>query len=451
MIRAQHSIFTRLLMGAVALAVALVTALWVMADHSIRTISDERLVRAVDVDLAGLVDIYASGGTAELAARINDRLALTQRDPNQPHYLLARNNSSRIAGDIAAWPSLNARLSQAGRIRLAGGTMVHARATQLAPDLRLLVAREYGDDTALRQQVGLVFLAGGALLVVGVGLLGLFASRRLAGRIATINAAFRNPVTALPARLPRATSPDEIDELASHAAAMLARMQRLVEAHAETSDQIAHELRTPLMHLDNGLVKVLQAATEADRSRRLLDARADIKHAIAMLETLLDIASSKARRGDRHGLKHVDLSAMAHRIADLYADSAEDSGHHFVCDIAAGITLEGEEMQLTRLVTNLLDNAFKYVPSGGTVKLSLRPGPLLIVEDNGPGIPPHARHAVFERFNRGGRPDDDKRGSGLGLALARAIAARHELALTLADTPGGAKFILGPTPSGEPA
>lgn len=446
---AQKSIFSRLVLWSIVMATALVLALWVMADQTIKSMNEERLIRAVDVDLAGLVDIYASGGLEELSARIGDRRALTSRVATEPYYLLATNNGRRIAGADAPWPELNARLSETGVIAIADGGTAYARATRLGPDLRLLVGREFGDDTALRQRVALVFFAGGALLVMGVGLLGRFTTRRLAGRIETINMAFRDVDTPLPIDLKPAPERDEIDELTSHSAAALSRMQRLVEAHRETSDHVAHELRTPLMHLDNQLVKALRTNPDPDCAKRLMEARDDIKRIIAMLEALLDIATSKARQGDAHGLKRVDLSALLAKITDLYADSAEESGHDFSWDIAKGIAIQGENMQLTRLITNLLDNAFKYVPAGGKVELLLQPGPVLTVRDDGPGIPEEMRAAIFERFNRGGRLDDGLVGSGLGLALARAIAERHGMQLGLSDRKQGAEFVLSPAIGGN--
>jgi signal transduction histidine kinase len=131
-------------------------------------------------------------------------------------------------------------------------------------------------------------------------------------------------------------------------------------------------------------------------------------------------------------------------ICDLYSDSAEDSGLELGWTVASGVMIEGDERQLRRLVTNMLDNALKYVPAGGHVAVTLEPGPVLVVADDGPGIDPRDRARIFERFYRGRSHGEETSGSGLGLALAQAIAERHGLALTL-DAPaaggqGGAVF-----------
>jgi signal transduction histidine kinase len=425
-----------------ALSVVLVAALWLLTHATIERTGRNAVERAVDVDLAGLVDIYASGGEEELRRRIADRLALVPDDGNAAHYLLAGESGSRIAGDLTAWPGLNARLSEAGEVSLPSGAKAHARATQLGPDLRLIVLREHGDTTTLLWRVGVVFLGGGAALLIAVGLLGRMATERLSRRIDRINRAFRDPEEGELKSLASVEAEDEIDELTRHSAAALARQKRLIEAYRETSDQVAHEIRTPLMHLDTKLVKALKADPGETAGKWLMEAREDIRRLVGMLESLLDIAASKARRGDRHGLAPVDLSSLVLRIGELYADSAEESGHAFSCKAEPGVKIEGEQTQLTRMITNLLDNALKYVPPGGSVALELARGPVLTVRDDGPGIPPEERDAVFERFHRGSRNAAAAQGAGLGLALAAAIAERHGLAIRLRDTPEGACFVV---------
>ncbi len=408
------------------------------------------LSRAVDVDLAGLADIYASGGQAELERRIADRLALASAEGNAPHYMLANDTGARIAGDVTRWPHLTANSSEAGEVRLEGNVRAQARATQLGPGLKLLVAREYGHDTVLLSQLRLAFILAGTFAVLAVGLLGRWMARRLAGRIDRINNAFREQDDqSLDALSEGRRARDEIGELARHSAEALARLKRLVVTHRETSDQIAHELRTPLMHLDTRLVRALKTTTDDTVRSGIADARGEIRHIIAMLESLLDIASSEARRGDPRGLVPVDLSRLVTRIADLYADSAEESGHKFSVAVAPGVSIDGEEMQLTRLVTNLLDNAFKYVPPGCTVSIRLEAGPRLTIADDGPGIAAPDRERIFARFQRGAdgsRADGEagQQGAGLGLALARAIAERHGLAIELAPTEQGACFVISP-------
>lgn len=438
----RHSIFAQIVLWAVFTAAEITFGLWLLTDATIQGTSRVALERALQLDLAGIADIYAGGGVKELSKRIHDRLTYQPREGSRVHYLLIDQSGRRLAGDIKRWPAVEMGPAQSAEIFVDGKPAL-ARSTRLGPDLQLLIALEYGEIEALLPQLAFVFLTGGVLAMLAVALGGWMAARRLAGRIEKINAAFRQPdETALEELTHGTSNPDEIDELASHSANALARLRQLVSSQREVTDHVAHEIRTPLMHLDNRLAKTL-AAPDVEISARIADARTEIHGIIRMLESLLDIAATEARRGDHQGLEPVDLSAIATHLGELYADAAEDSGHHLTLDIEPGVVIRGEEMPLTRLVTNLLDNAFKFVPRGGTVLLRLRPGPELTVSDNGPGIAEDQRERIFEKFGRGGS-SLGKDGAGLGLALCRAIAERHHLKITLASDERGSCFTVSP-------
>lgn len=443
-----RSIFTRLVGAAILLSLVLLAGLWWLTHASVSTALQDAARSEVDVDLAGLVDVYATGGRADLAARITDRIAFIPADGSAPHYLLANDRGQRIAGDLARWPPLDPAVSESGVITIGEGSRAYARAVQLGPDLRLVVARGLTLAAPVRSGIAIAFAAGGAVFVLLVALLGRIAAHGLERRIGEINLAFREPqgvaALAAAARPPR----DEIDELAAHSAAALLRLSDLLAAYKDTSEQLAHEIRTPLSHLDNRLVKALASQPEPAVATRLAEARGEIRQIVQMLESLLDIAASRAHRGDRAGLAPVDLTALVTGICELYAGSAEEAGLDLGWTIAPGVTIEGDARQLRRLVTNMLDNALKYVPTGGRVTISLSEGPELVIADDGPGIDPQDSALIFERFYRGRGRGAETPGSGMGLALARAIAERHGLALTLeppvAGFAGGAVFRIAP-------
>ena len=441
----SRSIFTRLVWGAGLLSVILLIGLWWTTHQTVQATLEEGARSQVDIDIAGLVDIYATNGREELAQRIADRVAVIPMEGNTPHYFLSDNAGIRIAGDLDKWPLLDPMVSESGLIPIGESSEGFARAVQLDEDLRLVVARGMADSAPLLQRIGLVFVFGGAVLVALVLLLGRLAAVRLQRRIERINAAFRAPDGSAPATLPEPEEGDEIDELTMHSGAALARVRNLMEAYRDTSDQLAHEIRTPLTHLDNRLVKALKERPEGPVSDKLIEAREEIRRLVQTLESLLDIASSKARKGDKSGLKEFDLSAMVLRICELYAGSAEETGHQFDWQVESGIQFEGEEWQLSRVLTNLLDNAFKYVPEDGHVEVRLSAsakGPVLSVLDNGPGIPVDERERIFERFFRGSADESEIAGSGRGLALAHAIAERHGLTLSVEDSEVGSHFRL---------
>jgi signal transduction histidine kinase len=408
----------------------------------VRSESDAALARRVDTELAALADIYATGGQRELVSRIGDRLAFRAAGTDQAHYLVADGGGKRVVGDISRWPLLSAESSQAGFVTLDGGVPVYARATRLAPGLRLVAALEYGGRSRLLARVSLAFALAGLTILIAALLLAWTAAARLRRRVEGINAAFRAIETGdFDHPVPDAGGADELGELAAHARDLVTRLAEVIRAQRDVTDQVAHEVRTPLMHLDRELLRLIERSVDPALTASLAEARAEARGIAALLDSLLDIASSEARRGDRSGFEPVDLSALAANLAELYEDSAADLGLGFRPQIAPAVWVEGDAMQLSRLLSNLLDNAFKYAGSGATVALIVEPGPRIIVRDDGPGVPEAMRDRIFDRFERCAGSGD---GHGLGLALVRAIARRHGLAVSCRDADPGAEFVIEP-------
>jgi signal transduction histidine kinase len=217
----------------------------------------------------------------------------------------------------------------------------------------------------------------------------------------------------------------------------------LLAAQRDISDNIAHETRTPLMMLENRLQAAMELAEKPELLIPLQAARAQVRSMLTLLDALLDIASAEAQRGDIKGLEYISLSEVARSISELYAASAEEAGVRLICEIDDEVRLQADAMQMSRLLVNLLDNAFKYGASGAFIRLSVAHGPIIIVEDDGPGIPESNRTHIFERYRRSG--DGSRKGHGLGLALVKAIAERHGL-VTHVETGenGGARFVVVP-------
>jgi signal transduction histidine kinase len=234
---------------------------------------------------------------------------------------------------------------------------------------------------------------------------------------------------------------DEIARLTGHVDAHLDRIEKLLRAQREISDDIAHELRTPLVHLDSRLLKALDRNADREVGEELERARADIRSVVSLFDALLDIALAESAGGSGTLRQEIDLSEVAGDVAELYQASAEEAGITFTTRIAPDVQLRGEAMQLARLIANLLDNAFKYAPRGSRVRLSVSPGPRILVEDDGPGVPPEDAERIFQRFLRGGTKAN---GHGLGLALVTVIAARHGLAARVESAAPGARFVVEP-------
>jgi signal transduction histidine kinase len=443
--RRGASIVWRIATASLLVAILAVTLLFAASYATVERSTHEALAATVTTDLAGLIDIHASGGEAELLRRVADRRDVVNLEyGRRPHYLVARTNGRPIGGDLRVWPPLSAALSAEGYLTLPDRTPVYARAARLGPDLQLLVAREYAQDRATLKRLAQIFLGVGAAIIIAVALIAVLTARGLAKRIDRIQEGLRNAAEGYPAALESPSGPgDEIDELARQGGRLLARQANLVRLQKNMSDHVAHEIRTPLMHLDGRLAAALQERPEPGGTGALTRSRGDIRSIVAMLDSLLDIASNEGRRGDLAGLAELDLSALLGDLAALYEGSVEEAGLTLETAIEPGVTMLGERMQIVRLVSNLLDNAIKYVPAGGTVSLKLSQGPRIMVADDGPGIPFEDRGRIFERFARSAGQVSQP-GHGLGLALARAIAQRHGLVLRLADSPRGACFMVEP-------
>jgi signal transduction histidine kinase len=435
----SHSLFNRLTWASALIGVLATVLLYFAAAYTVRQHVNAALARTVDTDMAGLVDIYASDGRAELERRLADRLAFAAKSGEQPHYLLADAKGNPLAGDLQRVSHLSAASSEAHAVTLASGATMLGRMTQLGPNLQLFVGRENADLGSLLREVAWAFALAGLGVVLTLVAAGRVATRQLRMRVTNLNSSF---LQAEAASYSPETPPsrDELDELSRHVGGILKRQSALVASHRNVSDQTAHELRTPLMHLDMRLQRAIDQSPSDGLTETLLAARAEIKRIIRMLESLLDIASNEALRFDPSRLEETNLSELAISLADLFSESAEEAGLALEAAITPDVTMRCDAMQITRMLSNLLDNALKYVPSGGTIRLSVEAGPKICVIDNGPGIPAAMREVIFERFKRSESVTEE--GHGLGLALVRAIAERHGLSVRCDDAHPGAAFII---------
>ena len=397
------------------------------------------LLRTIDTDIAGLADVAASGGAPELQRRIADRIAFDPLGQDQPFYLLADKDGHRLSGNLTFDAGLTAALSQVSEIFTPGGPLL-VRATRLKGDMTLVVGRSLAPAKALSRTMASYLLVGSLVTILITALLTYAISGRLERRIQKLNAAFeRFGLGDLSARAEAERRSDEISQLVGHVNRHLGKAEQLVRAQRQISDDIAHELRTPLTHLDTRLLSVIGQSGDAAVNLELEKARADIRSVVSLFDALLDIALAESAGAPSSTAASVNLSELAADVAELYAASAEEAGIDFQTRISAQVSLVGEHMQLARMMANLLDNAFKYAPSGSRVRLIISPGPVIIVEDDGPGISEADHVRIFDRFHRGAAVGD---GYGLGLALVKVIAMRHGLSARVEDAQPGARFVI---------
>jgi len=416
---------TILSLGAMALQYRLVATRLLAAQHSL-----------LSADLNGLAALYDQRRIIALRQAIDYRATAATGDEI---LLLMDRNGAILAGTRKDWPTNLAPVGEGFTSDNAttfteGPTRWLAVARTLPGGFPLLVARSLApvDDTLAALRRGMLGLLG-ALLVAG-GLVGWLAARSVMARINRINdLADRVAEGALDARLPGTRSDDEFGLLETHVHAMLDRIQNLNRATHRLSDTIAHELRTPLNRM---LQKLSRIQGQDDLAA---DLKAEMRQAIRMFDSLLDISRAEADQGTGGGLVPVNLSAVAAEVWDLYDPLAEDKGLLTEAQITPDLHILGDRNLIAQVLSNLLDNAIKYCAPGDRLTLKLAPDAdriLMRVADTGPGLPDDLKPEAFDRFTRAER-DRATPGHGLGLALVRAIAARHGARLTLPPTDKG--------------
>lgn len=240
----------------------------------------------------------------------------------------------------------------------------------------------------------------------------------------------------------RANDADEMSQLADDLNHMLDRIEALITSQRQVTNNIAHDLRSPLNRMRNRMeVALLDRNSEAAALREVIaDSVEDAENLLKTFNALLNIAQVESRAKD--DFKHESLSAICDDLAELYDVMTEEGEHSFEAHIERGLDIMGNRQLIAQAITNLLDNAVKYTPSGGHITLSAEQRGENIhvsVGDNGHGIPPDKRDDVLKRFVR----LDSARstpGNGLGLSLVSAIVALHNGSLQLHDNKPGLRI-----------
>ena len=275
-----------------------------------------------------------------------------------------------------------------------------------------------------------------ALIASFLGLLSaVFVSRRFSRRVETFNRLASDVKSGdMRVRAERNYSEDELDQLAENLNDMLDHIDRLMSAMRYAGDSIAHDLRSPLTRLRTRLETAAQDAS-GDTAQVLDQAADDASQLLSTFDSVLRIARLEAA-DRREILQIIDPAPLIEDLVELYEPSFEDAGLTLETDIRKGCTVSADRGLLSQAVSNLVENAIKYTPDGGTVRVSLQKGragrTILSIADSGPGIPDHMRQRVKERFVRLEQSRTEP-GSGLGLALVDAIAELHRADFVLAD------------------
>jgi signal transduction histidine kinase len=406
------------------------------------------LARNLDHDLARETAVRAPKSSAELKRLLDERAPL---DPEgRRPYALFDSSGSWIAGSHAALPEPLPPVGQPFDFVLPLGgepTPYRGRLHRLASGELLLVAQDMGHIYRFQSLLG-ASIVSGALVVLVIGLAGgMIAGAGALGRIDAVTRAIERIVDGdLSQRLPSGGRGGDLNRLIQVVNRMLDDIERLMRDVKGVTEDIAHDLRTPLTRLLAGLERARRrGVSNADYEAAIDDAIAEIKEVLATFSALLRIAEVE-NRARRAGFRALDLAGVAADVMELYEPVAEEKGISLSLEAggAPAIEIAGDSSLLFEAVSNLVDNAIKYSPAGSRVAvrvLATNGQTGIEVSDTGPGIPEEEWGAVLRRFHRvdkcRGTP-----GSGLGLSLVAAVARLHDMHLVIEDAHPGCRVVL---------
>jgi len=417
-----------------------------------RNALEREISAVVRAEVEDLSDDLRLGGIAQVAATL--RLRADSWGRTGAVFLLADPEFRPVAGNLTAWPRdvvpVGRSLPESAMVEFEiaaherGESVLHpveARIEHLANGYWLLVGADTSERLNVLRRFGLATAWGIALTALCVWLLGAAYARRTARRVrayaTTCETIMRGDLTQ---RLAVDGSHDEFDALAVAVNAMLDRIEHQTTTLRTAFDSIAHDLRTPLYRMRMRLEEAqLREGLPPEAHELIAPALHELDRVQRTLATLLEIARAEASGVTTHG-EQVDLAALAANMVELYAPGMLAAGLHVSLDAPEAAHLTGNRQLLAQMVTNLLENALKYVPAGGRVQVSVRntPGGVsLRVADNGPGIAAAERAAALRPFVRVGDAAARAAGSGLGLSLAAAVARLHGAELKLGDNGPG--------------
>ncbi len=420
-----------------------------------RRLITEQITRTVNSEISRLREQYNATGIRGLVIV----LELRSRRPGSSLYLVTTPSGEALAGNVGSlepgvldhpgWLETSYR-------RIEAPENVEHRAlvqvVELPGGFRLLVGR----DLEERERIyGIIANAGrwSFALVVILGVAGgFFVSRRVLNRIDAMTETAQTIMAGdLTGRLPVAGTGDELDRLADNVNAMLERIEALMHGLKEVSDNIAHDLKTPLTRLRNRSEQALREAKGERDYRAALEATiAESDDLIRTFDALLMIARAESGQA-RDNITEFDAAEVARDIGELYEPVAEDKGLELKIEAPVAALLRGNRELVSQALANLVDNAIKYAGpdkkvNGLPAEIVIKAGNegdriILTVADRGPGIAACDRDRVVKRFVRLEQSRSEP-GSGLGLSLASAVARLHGGELKLEDNDPGLKSML---------
>lgn len=425
---------------------ALFSYVYLSTSSYVRSRSD----RAIVTEYLSLQSAYERSGRDGLIALIQQRIG--DKSFADSVYILADPSLGPLAGNLKAWPSTATAARGWTEFRAPESSpnatnrpLLRAMLGTFPGGDRLLVGRDIGDLDSFTDQIKTAVISVAALLVVVAGFASILVTRRTVGRIESINATSRAIMQrGLDQRIPLRGTNDEWDRVAENLNQMLDRIETLMGEVKQVSDNVAHDLRTPLTRMRGRLERAYHSQRIGEHDQVLIgDTIADLDAVLRIFASITRIAQieTQARKG---AFRTVNLAEIAGEVVELYDAAAEQDGTRLTVAGDREVLVTGDRDLIFDAVANLVDNALKHGRAGGNVVVTnenLDGRPVISIADNGPGIPVGEHEHVFKRFYRL-EHSRYASGNGLGLSLVAAVARLHDARIEMLDNAPGLKFKL---------
>ena len=398
-------------------AAVLAVSLLVTVDEEFR----DQIVQFANADIAAVREGYNTEGEKEAREVIGQRMTA----PGASDFFLLQRNGRRLAGNLAAMPP------RTGIFTLPGASPSHdilGVAAFIAPGLYIFSGSDIYHAHLARQHIvrTLIWVFAGAVVLAIMG--SILVSRGFLSRTDAIARTCRAIMSGnINTRVPVRGTQDELDRLSQTINAMLDRIAALMENVRQVTNDIAHDLRTPVTHLRHRLEHArLHASAPADYNKALEAAIVTSDEILALFAALLRIAQIEggARRA---GFASVDLADLLHHLRDMFGPVADDAQHSLTLTLERHAVIRGDRELLVQLFSNLIENAIVHTPPGTRIEMTLRADEnfaQVSVSDDGPGVPEEEHVKLFQPLYRR-EASRSRPGHGLGLALVSAITDLH--------------------------
>ena len=428
------------------IASAILSYVYLSTSSYVRSRSDH----AIMAEYSSLQDAYVRSGRDGLIALIQQRIAGKRFADNV--YILVDPSSAILGGNLKAWPSTVTTTRGWTEFRApeplpntANRPLLRAMLGTFPSGDRLLVGMDISDLDGFTDQIKTAVILCVALIFVVAGVASILVTRRTVGRIESINATSRAiMLSGLDKRIPLRGSNDEWDRVAENLNLMLDRIETLMGEVKQVSDNVAHDLRTPLTRMRGRLEKAYHGQRIGEDDQLLIgDTIADLDAVLRIFLSITRIAQIETQ-ARKDAFRSVNLVEIAGEVVELYDAAAEPDGTRLSVAGDREVLVTGDRDLIFDAIANLVDNAIKHGRPGGQVVVAneiVEGKPVVSIADDGPGIPADEYEHVFKRFYRLEHSRYTP-GNGLGLSLVAAVARLHGARIEMLDNSPGLKVKL---------